>query len=86
MLFLETYSKRVLFFNDVQRLLFFQGSLVWFDANVGYLLPGKVLSIAGKDVRVQHELTGDVRKQLCFRKGETLHCTWFEMLHRPAVQ
>lgn len=36
------------------------GSLVWFDANVGYLLPGKVLSIAGKDVRVQHELTGDL--------------------------
>lgn len=36
------------------------GSLVWFYGNVGYLLPGKIVSFAGKDVRVQHELTGDL--------------------------
>ena len=39
----------------------FQGSLVWFDGNVGYLLPGKLLSFVGNNVKVQHELTGDVR-------------------------
>lgn len=61
--------------------------MVWFDGNVGYLLPGKVLSIAGRDVRVQHELTGDVSRELCFFcTEETLHCAWFEVLHRQAVQ
>ena len=46
---------------SLMNISIFQGSLVWFDGNVGYLLPGKLLSFVGKDVKVQHELTGDVR-------------------------
>ncbi|XP_078347643.1 unconventional myosin-XV-like isoform X3 [Oculina patagonica] len=37
-----------------------KGSLVWFDGNVGYLLPGKLLSFVGQDVKVQHEADGQV--------------------------
>lgn len=40
--------------------LFFKGSLVWFDGNVGYLLPGKLLSFVGQDVKVQHQEDGQV--------------------------
>lgn len=40
--------------------IFIQGSLVWFDGNVGYLLPGKLLSFVGQDVKVQHEEDGQV--------------------------
>ncbi|KAJ7340289.1 hypothetical protein OS493_003022 [Desmophyllum pertusum] len=36
------------------------GSLVWFDGNVGYLLPGKLLSFVGQDVKVQHEEDGQL--------------------------
>lgn len=45
---------------DSLLLSFFKGSLVWFDGNVGYLLPGKLLSFVGQDVKVQHQEDGQV--------------------------
>jgi len=33
---------------------------VWFDGNVGYLLPGKLSAFVGQDVKVQHEEDGQV--------------------------
>ena len=32
-----------------------QGSLVWFDGNVGYPLPGRIVSVMGSNVNVQLE-------------------------------
>ncbi|XP_020611353.1 unconventional myosin-XV-like isoform X2 [Orbicella faveolata] len=36
------------------------GSLVWFDGNAGYLLPGKLSAFVGQDVKVQHEEDGQL--------------------------